>query len=380
MKKEIIACIDEKNIKYLHSGQISKYVFPMERKEAHERKIAHLIIRFFILSKTSGGKILYLVQKRGKNKESYPEYFTDSASGHVNYKNKLNLAGIKQNALRELEEEFGISRTSVKSIKFHELKVEKDDHNIEVAYIFIGLVEPDVTLIPDPNELDVKQSKFYKRANLEKILVEDHAVDHSKSIWRVLLNSNISELFDLDTQKSKQRKDTALFIGRFQPFHHGHVHVLKNILKFHDKIKIGIGSSQLSDTKNDPFTSKERRQFIEAVMKKRNIDPRRYEIVEIPDIFDAKKWVNHVVSTVGEFHVIYSNSDWVRNLFLNKGYKLGRKLEIFKKKYNGTNVRKLISKNDKKWTSLVPQEVVSLIKELDGIKRIKGLYKAEKIL
>ena len=215
MKKEIIACIDEKNIKYLHSGQISKYVFPMERKEAHERKIAHLIIRFFILSKTSGGKILYLVQKRGKNKESYPEYFTDSASGHVNYKNKLNLAGIKQNALRELEEEFGISRTSVKSIKFHELKVEKDDHNIEVAYIFIGLVEPDVTLIPDPNELDVKQSKFYKRANLEKILAEDNAVDHSKSIWRVLLNSNISELFDLDTQKSKQKKGTALFLGRF---------------------------------------------------------------------------------------------------------------------------------------------------------------------
>jgi nicotinamide-nucleotide adenylyltransferase len=114
------------------------------------------------------------------------------------------------------------------------------------------------------------------------------------------------------------------------------------------------------------------------VLKKRNIDPQRYEIVEIPDIFDAKKWVNHVVSTVGEFNVVYSNSDWVRNLFLNKGYKLGGKLEIFKKKYNGTNVRKLISRNDKKWTTLVPQEVVSLIRDFDGIVRIKELYKAEK--
>ncbi len=378
MKKEILACVDEKNIKYLHSGQISKYVFPMERKEAHERKIAHLIIRFFILTKTSDGRILYLVQKRGKNKMSYPEYFTDSASGHVNYKNKLNLADIKQNALRELEEEFGIPGTSVRNIKFHELKVEKDNHNIEIAYIFLGLVDPDVKLIPDPNELDVKQSKFYKEANLVKILAESNTVDYSKSIWNMLLKSNITDLFKSDTKESMQKKGTALFIGRFQPLHHGHVYVLKSVLKFHDKIKIGIGSSQLSNTKNDPFTSKERSQFIEAVLKKRNIAPKRYEIVEIPDLFDAKKWVNHVVSTVGEFNMVYSNSDWVRNLFLNKGHKLGRKLEIFKKKYNGTNVRKLISRNDKKWTSLVPQEVVSLIRDFDGINRIKELYNAEK--
>jgi nicotinamide-nucleotide adenylyltransferase len=318
------------------------------------------------------------VQKRGKNKKTFPEYFTDSASGHVNYKNKLNLTGIKQNALRELEEEFGIPQASVNKIKFHELNIEKDNQTIEIAYVFIGLVDPDVKLIPDPQELDVKQSKFYKRASLERILIEDKAVDHSKSIWSMLLKSNIPDLFKADTKKAIQKKGIALFIGRFQPFHHGHVHVLKSVLKFHSKIKIGIGSSQLSNTKNDPFTSKERRQFIEAVMKKRSIDPKRYEIVEIPDIFDAKKWVNHVVSTVGEFSVVYSNSDWVRNLFLNKGYKLGGKLEIFKKKYNGTNVRKLMSKNDKKWTSLVPQEVVSLIKEFNGIERIRELYKADK--
>ena len=377
MKKEIIACVDEKNIKYLHSGQISKYVFPMERYEAHEKKVAHLIIRFFIVTKTSDGKILYLVQKRGKNKKSYPEFFTDSASGHVNYKNKLNLADIKHNALRELKEEFGISGTSVRSIKFHEMNIETDNHNVEIAYIFLGWVDPNVKLNPDPIELDVKQSKFYKKANLEKILAESNTVDYSKSIWRMLLKSNMTDLFKTDVKKSIQKKGTALFIGRFQPLHHGHVYVLKRLLKFHEKIKIGIGSSQLSNIKNDPFTSKERRQFIEAVLKKRNVDPNRYEIVEIPDIFDANKWVNHVVSTVGQFNVVYSNSDWVRNLFLNEGHELGGKLEIFKKKYNGTNIRKLISKNDKNWTSLVPQEVVRLIKDFDGIDKIKELYKAE---
>ena len=155
------------------------------------------------------------------------------------------------------------------------------------------------------------------------------------------------------------------------------MHILKNILKNHEKIKIGIGSSQLSNTKNDPFTSKERRQFIDALLKKRNIDSKQYEIVDIPDIFDAKKWVKHVVSTVGEFDVIYSNSDWVRDLFLKNGFILGRKLEIFKKKYNGTNVRNLISKNNKNWTKLVPKEVVNLIRDFKGIERINHLYKLE---
>lgn len=378
MKKEILACVDDKNIKFLHSGQISKYIFPIERKVAHEKKISHLIIRFFILTINTDDEILYLVQKRGKNKRRYPEYFTDSASGHVNYKNKLNLAGIKENAFRELAEEFGITRKAVKNVIFYELNVEKDNFTTEIVYNFFGLVDSDVILNPDPNELDVKESKFYKKAELEKILSERKTIDYTKSIWSKLLNSDINALFKKATKKSKQKSDIALFIGRFQPLHHGHMYVIKNILKSHDKIKIGVGSSQLSNNKNDPFTSAERTRFIKAAMKNRNIDPKQYEIVEIPDVFDAKKWVTHVVATVGEFDVVFSNSDWVRNLFLNNGYILGRKLEIFKKKYNGTNVRKLISKNDKNWTNLVPKEVVSLIKNFNGIERIIKLYKAEK--
>ena len=73
MEKEILACIEDKNIKYLHSGQISKYVFPLERSEAHKKQVSHLIIRFFIMTITPDNEIIYLVQKRGKNKKSYPE-------------------------------------------------------------------------------------------------------------------------------------------------------------------------------------------------------------------------------------------------------------------------------------------------------------------
>ncbi len=78
---------------------------------------------------------------------------------------------------------------------------------------------------------------------------------------------------------------------------------------------------------------------------------------------------------MGEFDAVYSNSNWVRELFRNKGIEVEKKISIFKKKFNGENIRNLISKNDKKWKNLVPNEVVELIEEFNGINRIKLLHK-----
>ena len=120
-EKEILACIDKENIKYLHSGQISKFIFPMERGKAHKEKIPHLIIRFFIMTLDPKNEVLYLVQKRGGKKKSYPNYFTDSASGHVVFKKDLTLKDIQQDSLRELEEEFGIDSKSIQKIIFYKI-------------------------------------------------------------------------------------------------------------------------------------------------------------------------------------------------------------------------------------------------------------------
>ncbi|MBY8990507.1 MAG: nicotinamide-nucleotide adenylyltransferase [Candidatus Lokiarchaeota archaeon] len=373
MKKEILACIKEENIKFLHSGQISKYIFPMERSLAHEKNITHLITRFFVISISPEGEILYLVQKRSKNKSSFPGYFTDSSSGHVLWAKNLNLISIKKDALRELEEEFGIPSKTIQEIRFYELSEEEDNGTKEISYIFFGLVDYRTPLNPDPKELDFEHSKFYTKEELENLLKNEKLVDHSEEIWRYILNYDINSLFREKIKQKDSRKNTALFIGRFQPLHHGHIYVLRSILKTYNNVKIGIGSSQLANTFNDPFTNRERNEFIKAVFKKRQLSPKRYEIYEIPDIFDAKNWVDHVVSIVGDFNAIFSNSDWIRELFLKKGFTLGKKYAIFKRKFNASNIRRLIVKDDKTWKSLVPQEVIKLMEEFDGINRIKSL-------
>ena len=142
----------------------------------------------------------------------------------------------------------------------------------------------------------------------------------------------------------------------------------------HNQVKIGIGSSQLSNTFSDPFSETERKDFINTALEKRGISQNRYEIFSIPDIFNAQKWVDHVISITGEFNIIYSNSDWVRQLFKKQGIEIGNKLEIFKKKYNGTRIRNLIANRNNKWRLLVPKEVQILIENFNGIERIQDLY------
>ncbi|HUW91171.1 MAG TPA: nicotinamide-nucleotide adenylyltransferase [Candidatus Nanopelagicaceae bacterium] len=377
MDEEVIACITDENIKFLHSGQIEKYVFPMNRGEAHKKGISHLIIRLFVITVTPNNQIYYLVQKRGKMKKSFPEYYTDSASGHVLYKKNLNLYDIQEEAKRELAEEFGILPKHLEKILFYDLISEEDKGTTEIAYVFLGLVNHDVELKPNPNELEVGSSRYYTKSELSAILKNENSVDYSKDIWNKLFLVDLDEFLGLNTRKNKKissKKDVALFLGRFQPLHHGHIYMLNKILKIYKTIKIGVGSSQFSKTKINPFTYEERVNFITSTLNKRGITSQRFSIYPIPDIFNASKWVNHVISIVGNFDTIFSNSDWVRQLFQNEGHIVGEKIEIFKKKYNASNVRKLIYKDNRNWTTLVPKEVVNLIKDYEGIERIRNLF------
>jgi nicotinamide-nucleotide adenylyltransferase len=383
MNNEIIACILDKDIKFLHSGQVAKYVFPMDRKTAHQKEISHLIVRLFIVSITPKNQISYLVQKRSKSKNSFPDYFTDSASGHVLYKENLKLGDIEENARRELEEEFGIQRKFIEKIIFFDLITEKEKKSIEIAYLFLGLVKHNAILDPNPMELEPNGSRFYSKPEMVSLLKNEEMIDHSKQIWMKLIKSDLIAKFGFNSKRSIKKnseKNVALFIGRFQPLHHGHIYILTKVLKSYRKLKIGIGSSQLSKIKSDPFTYEERVKFITSALKKRGIPSERYEIFPIPDIFNANKWVEHVIGIVGEFDTVFSNSDWVRQLFQIKGMSVGEKIEIFKKKYNGSNVRKLISKENKNWKSLVPKEISDLIVDYNGIELIKTLFKKENLI
>lgn len=57
----------------------------------------------------------------------------------------------------------------------------------------------------------------------------------------------------------------GLYVGRFQPIHEGHCHIIKKALSSCDKLIVVIGSAQESRTERNPFTYAERERFIRNI-------------------------------------------------------------------------------------------------------------------
>ena len=164
----------------------------------------------------------------------------------------------------------------------------------------------------------------------------------------------------------------ALFIGRFQPFHKGHLKVIQDISKKYDEIIIGIGSSQYANTMENPFTAAEREEMIKKSLKE--IGVKNYKIFFIPDIHNPSKWVDHVTSIIPSFDVVVSNNTFTLTLFSEKGFKVIKTPLYNKKMYSGKEIRKRMI-NDEKWVDLVPTPVANIIKDIDGVKRLKNFIK-----
>ena len=76
-------------------------------------------------------------------------------------------------------------------------------------------------------------------------------------------------------------KNVALYLGRFQPFHLGHLDAIDQIIADGvDRIIVGIGSSQEELTRANPFSYDERKEMINRVLIDSNI---KFEICSIPD-------------------------------------------------------------------------------------------------
>jgi len=159
-----------------------------------------------------------------------------------------------------------------------------------------------------------------------------------------------------------------LIIGRFQPFHLGHLKLIETAEKDLDRIIIGIGSSQFSHTKRNPFTAEERKRMIEESLNIKNI-----QIIPIPDVNNDKVWVSHVRKLVPEFQVVYTNSELERKLFSDAGIEV-RSTKIFNRKnYSGTEIRRRIL-NMENWKELVPEGTLKVMKEINGEERIRKLW------
>ena len=169
----------------------------------------------------------------------------------------------------------------------------------------------------------------------------------------------------------------GLYVGRFQPFHLGHLQAIQHMLKEADEAVIVIGSAQYSHNTNNPFTAGERLVMIRSALKEADVDYSRVWVVPVPDVHLHMLWVSALEGYTPKFNVVYSNEPLTRRLFMEAGYKV-KSIHFYERKdYNSTLVREKMVKDDS-WTLLVPKNVAKFINEIDGVNRLRDLNRTDK--
>jgi nicotinamide-nucleotide adenylyltransferase len=170
----------------------------------------------------------------------------------------------------------------------------------------------------------------------------------------------------------------GLYVGRFQPFHLGHLSAVKAVLEDVDELVIAVGSAQYSHTMANPFTAGERLVMVRRALEEAGLDCRRVWIVPVPDVHLHMLWVSALEGYTPKFDVVYSNEPLTRRLFTEAGYKV-KGIKFFERKiYSSTDIRaKMV--NGESWKKFLPKSVADFIREIDGISRLRDLAKSDKI-
>jgi len=169
---------------------------------------------------------------------------------------------------------------------------------------------------------------------------------------------------------------TALFVGRFQPFHFGHLHAIKKILEESEELLIVVGSAQMSHEPDNPFTAGERLEMIGKTLAASDVPMEKYMLIPIPDAPTHRVWVSQVESQTPRFNVVYTNQPLTRRLLIEANYEVKGIDFYMRNKYEATEIRRRILSGED-WESLVPAEVYRYLQEIDGEGRIRDLAKLD---
>ena len=169
----------------------------------------------------------------------------------------------------------------------------------------------------------------------------------------------------------------GLFIGRFQPFHKGHLEAIKDVLKEMDELVIVVGSAQYSHTLDNPFTAGERITMIRRALEEADIPASCWWIIPVPDVRVHMIWTAEVVGYVPKFDVVFSNEPLTKRLFLESGFEV-KPFPLYEREaYSATKIReRMLKGND--WKTLVPKGVAKVIEEIGGVQRLEDLAKTDK--
>ena len=169
----------------------------------------------------------------------------------------------------------------------------------------------------------------------------------------------------------------GLLVGRFQPFHLGHLKVVRHVRKTRpeESLVLGIGSAEDAYTLENPFTAAERHEMIARALEEEKLSD--WVTVPIPDIHRHALWVAHVAELAPTFQRVYTNNPLTKLLFEKAGYEVEATPIFDRARYEGTTIRRMIREPGRGWRARLPPAVAGYLEELNAPDRLRALASAD---
>lgn len=130
-----------------------------------------------------------------------------------------------------------------------------------------------------------------------------------------------------------------IVIGRFQPVHLGHLHLIRCAQAVSQQVAIGIGSANVHD-KNNPFSFDVRKQLIQRALERSGIAGSVSAITSLDDYpYDDNEWLRQVIMKVGRVDAVIGNNPRVNGIFNTAGYQVVEVPFVDRERLEGTTIR-----------------------------------------
>ena len=166
----------------------------------------------------------------------------------------------------------------------------------------------------------------------------------------------------------------GILVGRFQPFHLGHLSAVRDASREVDELIIVIGSSQKSHEFRNPFTAGERIEMIrETLIMEQEIDEHRIMLIPVPDTDIHQLWTHQIDLLVPRYDRVFTNDPFTTYLFTERGVSIVQPRLHRRRDLSATKVRRWMIM-DRDWQSLVSRRTAEFIGAISGVRRVKFLF------
>ncbi len=161
----------------------------------------------------------------------------------------------------------------------------------------------------------------------------------------------------------------ALFVGRFQPFHKGHLYSLKKACEVGERVVVVVGSLQEEGTENNPFGFEIRKKMVECAVKEGGLEELVAGVYGVADFERDQEWVRRVGLVVSGFGcaeadcVVVGNNSWTNEVLARAGYGVFECGHYRRDELEGVKIREMMRAGDGAWEERVPGCVVRIINE-----------------